>query len=393
MIFFWTMFDSIMSYLTPLLISSRGFSNTAMGIIYGTSSITGAISDFIICRYFRDTKYRRLFLVMLIVCFFYPFILGAANGVWLFLLAMAVWGFYYDLFGFGQFDYVSFYVKKDEQVASFGLVQVFRSLGSIIAPIIAGFLVVGMYFFRAYVVAEVMIVIALAFYAVLVSRNSRAVVPRDPPKRKKNILKEFHLWKKIGFRIMPCLIVTFFLFDIDAIFWTLGPLYAESLGLGEFGGFFLAVYSVPILISGMMIGRVVKKRSNVMVAFLSLLVGSIILSLLAVFHGIFATMLLVGLSSLFFGFSFPSINGAYSEYIDEVPVAEGEIEALEDASFNVGYIIGPMLAGVMSDLLGLSATFSILGISGAVIAVLLLVFARKRIRLTKRMVSSVETSA
>lgn len=148
MVFCWTIFDSMVSYMTPLLMSNHGLSNTAIGLLIGSSSIAGAIFDFIICKLFKNTNYRRIFFTMLAVCLIYPLVLGNATSLTVFLLAMILWGLYFDLYGFGVFDYISRYTLKKEYSSNFGIIQISRSLGSIIAPLIIGFAVVGALFFE-----------------------------------------------------------------------------------------------------------------------------------------------------------------------------------------------------------------------------------------------------
>ena len=90
MIFFWTLFDTTVTYVTPLLIEKYGFSTSAIGLIITSSSIIGALFDFLICKLFTNINFRRVFLVMFLLCSIYPLILWQANGLLLFLIAMAV---------------------------------------------------------------------------------------------------------------------------------------------------------------------------------------------------------------------------------------------------------------------------------------------------------------
>lgn len=90
MLFFWAMFDGILGYLVPLVITQAGFSDTVMGIIFGSSSIVGGVFDFLLSKFLNNTHFRRLYLAMLAICALYPLILWQAKGIWMFLLAMAM---------------------------------------------------------------------------------------------------------------------------------------------------------------------------------------------------------------------------------------------------------------------------------------------------------------
>jgi predicted MFS family arabinose efflux permease len=96
MVFFWLIFDGILSYATPLIITQQGFSDAWMGVIYASSSVFGGIYDFLICRFFKNTNFRRMTMCLFALCLVYPLILWQAKTVWVFLIAMAIWGVYWD---------------------------------------------------------------------------------------------------------------------------------------------------------------------------------------------------------------------------------------------------------------------------------------------------------
>ena len=167
MTLFWAIYEGTISYMTPLIISERGFSVTMMGIIIGTSSIAGAIFDFIACRIFTNIYYKRIFLIMLSLCLIYPFLLSQANTFILFLLTMSIWGVYYDLKNIGNFDFISRQVEKEDNVSSFGLVQIFQSVGLLIAPLITGFLLADGFNYQPLAMAWIFLVIAFSFFLIL----------------------------------------------------------------------------------------------------------------------------------------------------------------------------------------------------------------------------------
>lgn len=374
------MFDSIMSYVTPILIEEQGFSNTMIGLIIGTSSITGALFDFLICKFFKNTNYRRIFLLMFAICFIYPLLLWQAKTVWMFMIAMAAWGVYYDFYGFGTFDFVGRHTKEKEHAQNFGMIQMFRALGGILGPLIVGLVIIngvdGVAFGLGWLFLSISFLIFLAFAFSMRRQKTIHEIPEAAPRRK-NFFIEINLWKKISKMILPALLVTFYIYLIDAFFWTLIPLFAEASGLGQFGGLLITAYTVPALIAGWSIGLFTKRYGKNKTAFVSLLVGSLILSL---FYYISNTAILIAaifVASLFISMALPAINATYADHISESPKIEEEIEGLGDFAFNIGYVVGPISAGFMADVIGISGAFSVLGISGAVLAMILLVTSSK----------------
>ncbi|MGV8168442.1 MAG: MFS transporter [Candidatus Nanoarchaeia archaeon] len=374
MIFFWTLFDSMITYITPLILESHGFSNTLIGLIIASSSVGGAIFDFLICKFVKNINYRRTLLALLILCFLYPVILGTANSVFVFILAMLVWGLYYDFYGFSIYDYVSRYTKKENYSSSFGIIQVFRSLGAIIAPLIVSAVLVGLFFWKVFSIAYIFIAVALIFYFLLIyfTKKNNTSFKAETEKKKRSAIVEFHLWKKIGRKIISPLTLTFFLFFIEAFFWTLSPLYAENFTMPLFGGIFLAAYSVPMLTAGWFVKKFTERFGKKRTAITSLLIGSAIMCMFLFVTNPYWAIAVVFASAFFFGLAFPSISSAYADYISESVKVEEEIEALEDVSFNIAYVLGPIFAGLLSDLLSIPLAFSILGGAGVIIAITLL---------------------
>src|SRR4030042_2897017 len=137
-LFSWTVFDGIISYIAPILITSRGISNTAMGMIIGFSSLAGAVFDFLLSKFLRNTDYRRLYFYPFLLCLLFPLVLWQAKTIWVFLAAMTLWGLYYDLYNFANFDFVGRHSAPTEHSSCFGILEVFKSLGYFIGPIIAG---------------------------------------------------------------------------------------------------------------------------------------------------------------------------------------------------------------------------------------------------------------
>ncbi|HLD31753.1 MAG TPA: MFS transporter [Patescibacteria group bacterium] len=382
MVFFWTIFDSIMQYVTPLIIEERGFSNSMIGLILGSSSIAGAIFDFLICKIFKNTNFKKTFLVMFVICAIYPLLLWQAKTIWFFIFVMAVWGLYFDLYGFGTFNFIGRYTKKTEHAPSFGLVQTFRALGGILAPFIVGLLIVDQVNQRSVSSGWIFLAMGFIFFTLLIyliRKNHSTETELIQTPRRKNLFIEFHLWRKLGKLMMPVLCLTFYLFFIEAFFWTLAPLYAETTNLGQFGGMFLAAFSLPALIVGWFVGTLTKRFGKKKTALAGLLVGSLILSFFVYSPNSVVSIFVVFLSSLFISMALPAINAAYADYISEATQVEGEIESLEDFAFNIGYVLGPITAGILADLCGMKGAFSILGIFGAILAIVLLVVTPKSI--------------
>jgi len=310
------------------------------------------------------------------LCFIYPLILWSAKGVWLFLIAMAVWGIYFDLENFGNFDFVGRGTGNEGHASHFGIISVFKALGYLIAPLIAGLLIgeatIG---WQPYIFSWFMIGIAFLFFIVLLIIGKRRVSrdENEHMRHKINVIRELSVWKNIGKLLFPVLLLTVFLNILDSFFWTIGPLLAETLGnIHPFNGLFLTMYELPPLLVGWFVGHATKRLGKKKTAYVGFLFGSSFLLFLPFVQFPLGILTAVFVASICFGFALPSINGAYGDYIDETTTYEKEIAGLEDFATNVGYIIGPAFAGFLADKVGNIPSFAVFGFFGVIVSIVLL---------------------
>lgn len=382
--FFWGLFDGIISYVTPLALTQSGLTTTVMGFIISSSSVFGAIFDLVLSRILLNTNFRRTIFLTLMVSFVQPLLLWQAKTIPLFVIAMATWGLYYDLSNFGMFDFVGRQMKPEEHVSSFGVIEVLRSLGYLLAPIIAGILVVEMVDLKAYAVAWVFLVVALVFYFALLyllKREKRDFL-EEVKLRPVNFLRKIAIWKVIGKKIFPILALTSLFFVYDAFFWTIGPLYIEGLQTHDFlSGSILTAYTLPALLLGWFMGGIVAKFGKNRSIFVAGLLGFLVLIAFPFVNSVLLIVAVVFVSSCLTSISLTTIRGVYADYIQAVPKEETEIEALGDFSTNIGYVIGPVTAGFLADKIGNAQSFAALGIAGSILVLILYKFSGVRYRL------------
>lgn len=369
MLFFFIIFDGIMGFIAPLIITEHVVSETMLGLIVGTSSMAGALFDIVICRLIPNTNFRRIFLLTFVLAAFFPLVMLSAHAAWMFVLGMGLWGLYYDLYRIATYDFVSHRTNGEEHSASFGLLQMFVSLGYLIAPIIAGLLVGEVVGTTPIMAAYLFLIVSGALYFVLIgvthwmpqykTIKRRTAVP---------FFREVKIWRKLGHRILPVLIVSLFINVIEAFFWTIGPLFSETLTeVGRFGGIFMATHTFPALVVGWIVGSVTIRYGQKRTAIVSLLIGSSFLMAFFFLHNEYLIIAVNLVAAFFTALAAPAISGAYADYIAEAGKISTEIETMEDLSTNTGYVIGPILAGFISEMFGYQAAFGLLGLGGIVI--------------------------
>ena len=394
-ILFWSLFDGIITYIVPIVITDSGISKTLMGIILGTSSVAGALFDFIACRLFRNTYYKKLFIIMFAICFGFPLLLFKAHSFFMFVIAMALWGVYYDLRVIGTFNYIGRFTPKNAHSESFGVLQVFSSIGYLVAPLIVGILIADSLNWQPFALSWIFLILSIIFFLILINQTRRSGESDcvdelcDLAESRRSFLSEAMLWGRVGKILFPVLLLTFFLSFSDAFFWTIGPLVAESLSeIGEFAGVFMMVYALPPLIVGWTVGSFTKRYGKKHTSFLCLFFGGLFLTFFGYINNTFILMADIFIASFFMSMAYPAINGAYADYISETEEYEKEIEGLEDFYGNLGYVAGPIMAGFMADQLGNGNTFSILGLLGVIMSLILMAVTPKSINVRSRLESA-----
>lgn len=387
MMLFWTLSEGIVSFIVPLKIAGSGVSDTLLGVILGTSSIAGALFDLVVVRLFKNTYYKRIFAIMFALCLAFPLIIIQATTPLLFVLGMVVWGIYYDLRNIGNFDYIARTTKKEDHAKNFGMLQVFQSVGWILGPIIVGFLVGEQVGWEPFAAIYIFLGIALACFIILsLVTGDRKSKPHDARKEKecrRGNWSEIRMMGATAQAILPALLVIFALNFTDAFFWSIGPLFAEHSGLGGFAGLFMAAWSVPGLLLGWHAGKIAKKFGKERTAYVAQFLGAVCLFPLASINSGVMVVGIVFLAAMFTAVAWPAIQGAFADYIDQRPDLEKEIEGLEDFYTNLGYVFGPILAGVLADFVGYGSTFSLLGFMVASFSLFLVASYRTRINLHK----------
>lgn len=384
MLFFWAIADGIMSFVSPIIITEAGISDTMMGVIIGSSSIAGAVFDILLVRFLPNTNFRRVFLAVMLLSFAFPLLMSSGTVIWLYLAGMAVWGLYFDLYRIASYDFVSRGDAREERSGSFGIQQSVTSFAGLLAPLLAGYLIAESGVFAPVVATYLFLGIATLFYfALLVATRRAPHLKTDAPRRHISLAREFRIWRKLGGRLFPVLVVTLMASVVDGFYWTIGPLFAETLThLGPLAGLFMVSYSLPPLLIGWSVGSITRRYGNKRTAIVTLLLGSATLGIVGFLEGQFLLIAVNFISSFFMSISQPAIAGAYADYISEAKKISTEIETMEDMFNNMGWVIGPVAAGIIADLFGYHIAFAFLGAFGALIALILLFVTPKSIRVS-----------
>ena len=297
---------------------------------------------------------------------------------------MSIWGLYGDLQTFAQFDFVNRRIKKENYSQSVGVMDVFKCLGYLIAPIVAGLVVVKTIDFFPFSLSLSFLLISLIFYLWLIQlspKRDSAEYDQTPKYAKYNFFKEFKIIKSVGKILWPVLLFNILLHVFDSAIWTIGPLFAEEIGANfkDFGGYFMAAYMLPSVSMGWLVGSLCRRFGKKKTAMASFFLSCLLMIPISFFEFPWVIIIFMLVSSVGSSLAWPAIRSAYSDYINESHCYSKEIEGLHDFSSNIGYIIGPIFGGMVADWVGVSNLFAIMAVAGIIIVEILFLVTPKHI--------------
>ncbi len=386
--FFVAVGDAIMSYLSPVYIQSLIKNTFLMGLIIATSSVAGFCCDFLFARIFPGRPYAFFFWLALLAAFLFPGIFITLPPLAaVFIIGMITWGVYYELLQFSHFNFISHHLPKSDYHLAWGTISSFKALAYILGPIIAGFVITSGFreSFRLPLIFYT--VAALGFFILITAlRHS----PHQPaPEPEPSVRKEFNTWMILFRKVWQIYVFLFLISCIDSAFWTVGTLISEELRqTSSLGSLFLPAYTLPALFIGLAVSRLPaagKKKT----ALLTGSIAGLILSLVGLINHPVLLVVTVFTSSAFLSVAYPEIAAVFEDYVNRLGHQGINMVGLESSAISSSFVIGPILAGGLAQVLGNRQVFTVLGLILAGYSLLTYFIIPRKIRLPEAEIAQV----
>jgi fucose permease len=297
-----------------------------------------------------------------------------------------VWGLYYNIWNFGYYDFVSREQKSKSYATSFGILSMFNDIGYVIGPLLAAQFVLSKGNFLPMLSPVVLLILALFFFGGVVllknrdNKNRKVINDDVDQNRNVSMLKEASLWYKVGKHMWPVLLMGILLSITEAMFWLVTPmLEGKTENFSQLGGFLMTASLAPSLFVNWSVGSFTNRFGKKQTAFVTFLLSNLILFTVGFVSNPFVIILLVFLSSMFEAMAFPAIAGAVADYLKESKSFDNEIMSVRDFCGNIGYVIGPIIAGFLMDKIGSLMIFSYFAAFGILASSFLIFFSPKSI--------------
>lgn len=389
-LFFVLLSDAVLSDWVPGYLQGVLGSPLMMGLMMALSSVVGFLMDLIFPQLLRNSGVRKLgggallgalaFMLSMLSSTLWSYILLLAVG-------MAAWGIYYELDSFMTQQFVAGVAPSHERSSVWGIVRVVRHAAYFFGPIVGGY--VAFYGDRAVVLGSM----GVLFFAYLLFMLLN--LPKDHEidyhESSINIKEEIAHWYTLGLRVWPILITSFMVGLIDATFWTSGTVLTDRLAeQNPLGGWFLSAYMFPFLFAGIIVARwgvdVGKKKW----AESFLFIGSLFLILVGYIRSTPLLLIVVSFAGLFVAFAFPLIDSVYTDLVARARKGRKHIMGMSSATFSLAYVVGPIMTGYLSGLMGEKMTFTAIGTIVCIVSIILLAKTPKKLKLPQDEIQSWE---
>lgn len=381
--------DGVFSYQIPLWLESVFHNVALVGLVMSTSSVIGLLCDLSFPTIFAKRDYR-FFLVTTFVVALSTQLISVFSNTWVAaIVVMALWGIYYELFLFGLYHFLHTEIESSQHAAGWGVADALRSLGLIAAPV----LVSAMFVLH---IEPLRISSVLFGSALLIT----AVVYLQSKKRSQELVKNsekafsfvtFKVWSVFLGRIWPVYLFFFCLIVFDATIWTVGIFFAEQLRhISPLGAFFVPAYSIPALVAPLVASKLARRFGKKRSAF----VTAIPLSLILFFgHWLLrsplwhvSVMVLAGCCA---GLILTESEAIFEDYVGRLHRFSGEMIGLVRSASSLGYIVGPLVAGLLADSLGSARTLAVMGTLPGIAGIIALLKMRGKTRLPQQLLEEI----
>lgn len=373
-----------MAYAIPIFLSDKIKDPFWSGVIIAVSSLAGLIFNFLAGE-LLGSKSRNFFVkVTVFVALAFPlsFII-APDYIPAYLFGLAAWGIYYETQAFATFKFIELSKKKDEYSEAWSFISTIISIAYFIGPLIATYLIdrfIGLNFYVA-------IACYLMAFAVFKVMNTQDEIKEKGEQRTGPItpLVEMKIWKIYMKPLWPLWLFGFSLFIIESFFWTIGIVFAESLKeKSDLAGFILSLHVLPTILIGSIMSKVKIKTGKKKLALISGLVAGGILFGFNWVTDINSILAIVIGYSIFGSIALNLVSATYEDFVAREEKYENDLIGLEQSAASLAFIIGPIVAGLISQLVGSQKAMAYSGIMLAATALMVLLIMPKKIHMPHR---------
>jgi MFS family permease len=382
-LFFALLADAILSDWVPVYLQNVLGGSFMMGIVMSFSSVVGFSADFIFPQLLKGTTVRKMMVMAVLSGALFSAILLWATWwpvIMVLLLAMAIWGVYYEFLGFANQQFVAETAPVHQRAQVWAVMGIFKNLAYFLGPILGGYLI-GRGDRGVVMIAGGISIVAYVLLLLFKIKNKPVVVEMEEI----NLGCEASHWWTLLPHVWPVLVLAFALGLIDATFWTTGTVFTEVLAKQSWwGGLFLSMYMLLSLFVGLFVLKWGIYQGKKKWAEIFLMLGGVFLTLLFYSESVYYQLAMVFLSSIMLSVSYPLVDAVYSDIVMRMGRERKHMVGLGVSMISLAYIVGPILSGWIASQVGERMTFVAVGAATVTVAIVLLITTPRKLLLPQR---------
>ena len=394
-LFFIAMAETGMNFIFPLIVVKNGISNTALGLIMGFSALIAIGADMIFPQIRQLKHWKALLLCGIVLALFFPLLTlgGVITGtVVLFLAASISWFIFYELIMMSQQAFVVGDDKAKAYSKDWGIIYFAYASASIAGPIIAKTLdAVNTNLALLTMLLFIFFALMFAGLAAFLIQDHHRLKKVEPPVSPVTYRSEITIFKLFSKRLLPLMVLTTIAFLIEESFWNFGALLGDSLQIPKsLNWIILIIFAVPMLVGPLILSRFSISAGKKHLAIAAVFFSGAMLALSFFIESIPLLLASFFLTGIFLSFSGPLSDASESDYLKRLGHSQFYLLSLIRVNQSVAYLLAPVLSGILADLLGYKSMFATLGLTSAVIALILLLVTPKKIHMPQAALHQLE---
>lgn len=378
----WLIAYNGIEFVFPTYLEHLGKSYAEIGFLISLIALGGVVIDLPLGNACSKISRKKLMILGLVISII------AVIGVFLFTkniilsLIFLLLGAGYQIWVIPRDSYFASLTSHENRSSMYGLNAETQYIGQSIGPLLCGFFLLFFGFYKTYIFYFIFVLLAMIVIHYGITKEKHKglltddlIVSFEP----KNYFSGFKLLKKFGVFGVCLLLTSFFIMLWEAVLWALQPLFygPDILNLPpHMGGFLLACFSLPGVFLAYPAGKIADKLGRKKILILSLILMGIGLLFFSQTFNIYLIFVFAILISIGWVFALPSMDGLI---VDTLKLGENSpIVGVWGFFVDMGFVIGPLYAGIMSELFGIRNTFMSVGIIFLIIAPILLFIKPKK---------------
>jgi MFS family permease len=357
--------DAIMSYFAPVFINDSTQSTFTTGLILSSSSLVGFAADIFLGEYFKRKSLAVFLSFASLGALAYPLsYLALPPHLLSFLIAMAIWGIYYELMLFAKFHFINRFLPHHAHGTGWAVLGGFTDAAYLIGPVLAGALLnLGHSWALITAIGFTLAGILGSFIFQALYRQKLQAYTEIQVSRPR-LAEELAVWQLLIPKIWPVLLVVFILTALDATMWSVGAILSERLISGHqpLGEMIFVAYLVPSLFFSYLSVRFFQNHSKKQTSFIFGLFAGLSYILAGLTPSSLGFIALIFLGSICSAVMWPHIRAVMQDYVERLGHAANLMISLQNSTTSLAYVFGSIISGYIASVLGDQKTFSVMGL-------------------------------